>query len=472
MTRISKYALLLAVMLTALSPAWAKKKTYDISLKIEHNKDTVMYMGCYYGKGNQVLDTARLDSKGRFVFTGTELTLKPGLYFFANPKGTYVEFVVYNEKPFFTFETEESDWTSNMKVKGSKQNDFFYRFHRIDTEVTKDLDAHRAQLDSAAFKQYTREVLLHLDSIKQSYIDHNPDMFLSKMMLATKENYTPLVNEKGDTLTDNQRRDYYLRHYFDNIPIDDNAILRTPKAVFYDRTMTYFDSYLKYAMPQTIIEYTDPVLDRAKAAPDVFQWMLITLTQKYLQSNVMVHDEVYVHLVKKYYASEDNHWSSPSSIDKELMRANKWERLLVGKEAPELILFDTNHVAHSLHALPAKWKLLVFWSPSCGHCKQIIPAVYKIFNQYREQYGLAAFTILTEPDDKTRKLWKEFMVEHDMTSHAWLSLDGGEANVDWHDVYDITSTPQIYLLDEHNVIQAKKIGENSLEQILKAVCSE
>ena len=236
--------------------------------------------------------------------------------------------------------------------------------------------------------------------------------------------------------------------------------------------MTYFDSYLKYAMPEAIIEYMDPVLDRAKAAPEVFQWLLIKLTQKYLQSNVMVHDEVYVHLVKKYYASKDNFWSSPSSIDKELVRANKWERLLVGREAPELILFDTNHVPHSLHALPAKWKLLVFWSPSCGHCKHVIPAVYKVFDQYKEQYGLAAFTILTEPDDKTRKLWKEFMAENGMTSPAWLSLDGGEANVDWHDVYDITSTPQIYLLDENNVIQAKKIGEGSIEQILKAVCSK
>lgn len=464
---------MLAVVLAVAMPAWARKKPlYDISLKIEHNKDTVMYLGCYYGKGNQVLDTARVDSKGRFVFSSTEQALKPGLYFFANPQGTYVEFVVYGEKPFFTFETDESNWTANMKVKGSRQNDFFYQFQRADIAVSQDLDKNRVLMDSVAFKAYTHDALLRLDSVKQSCIDNHPEMFLSKMMLATQSVFTQLVDEKGDTLTDNQRRDYFMRHYFDNIPLDDEAVLRTPRAVFHDRTMAYFDSYLKYAMPEAIIEYMDPVLDRAKAAPEVFQWLLIKLTQKYLQSNVMVHDEVYVHLVKKYYASEDNFWSTPSSIDKELLRANKWERLLVGREAPELILFDTNHVPHSLHALPAKWKLLVFWSPSCGHCKHVIPAVYKVFDQYREQYGLMAFTILTEPDDKTRKLWKEFMVEHGMTSPAWLSLDGGEANVDWHDVYDITSTPQIYLLDENNVIQAKKIGESSIEQILNAVCKQ
>ena len=81
-----------------------------------------------------------------------------------------------------------------------------------------------------------------------------------------------------------------------------------------------------------------------------------------------------------------------------------------------------------------------------------------------------AFTILSDPDDKTRKEWKEFMVKHGMNSPAWLSLDCGEANVDWHEVYDIQTTPQIYLIDENNIIQAKKLGENSLEGVLKSIC--
>ena len=51
-----------------------------------------------------------------------------------------------------------------------------------------------------------------------------------------------------------------------------------------------------------------------------------------------------------------------------------------------------------------------------------------------------------------------------------LSLDGGEANVDWHDVYDITTTPQIYLIDEDNIIQAKHLGESSVEKVIQAIC--
>ncbi|MBQ6068217.1 MAG: DUF4369 domain-containing protein [Bacteroidales bacterium] len=468
---ISKLFICIALSLLAAMPLQARKKpTYQITLKINGGRDTLMYMGHYYAKGNTVVDTARLDSKGRFVFSSTTDTLPEGLYFFANQQGTYVEFVVYHEKPFFTFETSQNDWTSNMQVKGSAQNEFFYRFHRIDTEVDNDLATHRRKLDSAAFATYRMKQLRRLDSIKVNFIKSDSSMFLSKMMLATKDEEPPLIDEHGDSMTLDQRRLYYIDHYFDHIPLDDNAFIRTPKMVFYDRIMTFFDSYLKYAEPKVIISYLDPVLDRAKAAPDIFSYLVMTMMQKYLQSPVAVYDEVYVHIAKKYYASDDNFWSSPSNIDKEMQRVNKWDRLLVGREAPELILYDTLRVPHSLHSMPNQWKLLIFWSPGCSHCQHIIPKVYEIFERYREQYDIGAFTILSEPDDKTRQEWRQFMAKHGINSPAWLSLDGGEANVDWHAVYDIQTTPQIYLIDHNNIIQAKKLGENSLEGIIKAIC--
>lgn len=470
-TRLFKLTLLTLLALLLAIPAQARKKpNYEITLKINKGVDTMMMMGYYHGRGNAVVDTVYRDKKGRFVFTSTTDTIPEGLFFFANAHGKYVEFVVYHEKPFFQFETEQKDWTSNMKVKGSKQNEFFYAFHREESVITNEMDRQRMLMDSAQYAPFYRQQIKILDSIRIAYAEKDPDMFLSKMMMATKDVPPPLVDEKGDTMTDLQRRDYFLAHYFDRMPLEENAILNTPRAVFYDRVMGYFDNVLRYAPPETVIKYMDPLLDRSKKAPNVFQYLLVSFTQKYLQSKVMVYDEIYVHLVQKYYASEDNWWTSPSSIDKESQRAAKWERLLVGREAPELILYDTLHVPHSLHAMPYKWKLLVFWSPNCGHCKHIIPEIYRVFEKYQQQYNLCAFTILSDPDDKTRKEWKEFMVEHGMNSPSWFSLDGGEANVDWHDVYDIQSTPQIYLIDENNIIQAKKLGEASIENVLTAIC--
>lgn len=463
--------ILMAMLLT--TPTFAKKKPkYQITLKINGGNDSVMLLGHYYGKGNRVVDTAYLDKKGRFTFSSTTKSLPEGLCFFANNKGNYVEFVVYHETPYFDFETQQADWTSNMVVKGSQQNTFFFNFHREQGAISADLDRKQMTMDSVAFRDYCDIQYTRLDSIRHAYCDNHPNMFLAKMMRMTRDVNPPLVDDHGDSLTLTQRRDYYLDHYFDNIPLEEPCAIHTPKKVFLDRLMNYFDNVLKYAPPEEIIRHIDPIVDRSKAAPEVFQFLVLTLTQKYLQSNVMVYDQVYVHMVQKYFASEDNFWSEPSSIEKETTRAAKWERLLVGKEAPELILFDTNHIPHSLHATPAKWKLLIFWSPNCGHCQHVIPHIYQLFEKYRDQYDLAAFTILSEPDDKTRREWKDFLQKHSMNHPAWLCLDGGEANVDWHDVYDITSTPQIYLLDENNIIQAKKLGESNAESVIRAICGK
>ena len=47
-----------------------------------------------------------------------------------------------------------------------------------------------------------------------------------------------------------------------------------------------------------------------------------------------------------------------------------------------------------------------------------------------------------------------------------MNLNGAEANVDWREVYDITTTPQVYLIDnkDHKFI-AKKLNGSLMEQL-------
>jgi thiol-disulfide isomerase/thioredoxin len=184
----------------------------------------------------------------------------------------------------------------------------------------------------------------------------------------------------------------------------------------------------------------------------------------------MVYDEVYVHLVLRYFATGKVTWLSPSAIDMNVERATKWERLLVGREAPELILFDTLRRAHSLHHMPGSYTLLLFWSPTCGHCREVIPALYKVFNEVADSLDMTAFAILTEPDEGTLVKWKKFLADHDMTNPRWVNLNGAEANVDWREVYDVETTPQVYLVSnkDHRFL-AKKLNAQLLSEICKTL---
>ena len=94
----------------------------------------------------------------------------------------------------------------------------------------------------------------------------------------------------------------------------------------------------------------------------------------------------------------------------------------------------------------------------------IIPDLYKRFEKYRDRCDIGAFAILSEPDDETRPKWHEFIKNNNL---KWLNIDGGEANVDWHEVYDIETTPQIYLLDKDKKILAKKLNGETFEDVIK-----
>lgn len=465
---ILKAVIPIVIALVAAAPTQAQKKNndnkYRISLTIEGNKDSVMYLGCYYGKSNYVIDTALRDKKGRFVFSQENRKLFPGMYFFSNTAGKYVEIVVYNEEPNFTFETVEDDWTYQMQVKGSEQNEIFFNYHRLTTRLFRDIDEKRATLDSTSLQEYYRNANKAADSIRNDIIARYPDAMISKIMNATREVSIPETDSTGKPLTANDRFYYYMDHFFDNMPLDEDMIVRTPKAIFYNRIMYWLDKAMSGVPPEIIIKYVDKAIDKARPAKETFKWLVHTISEKYLQSPIMVYDEIYVHMVKKYYATGEAFWASPSVIEEQVIRAEKWEKLLVGKVAPELVMKDTLNTFHSLHAFPHNYKLLLFWSPTCGHCKTEIPELYNVYKKYEEEYGIGVYAILSEPDDHTRKLWKEFIAKYNLD---WLNIDGGEANVDWREVYDIVTTPQAYLLDKDNVIVAKKLNAEILENVIK-----
>ena len=454
-----KYLIVLLMMLPQLVLA---KPAYKLTLQVDGCTDSMVLLCGYYAQSRYVYDTAYNNGKGKFVFSG-DTELKPGLYFFDNRKDRSVDFVVYNEKVDFKFHTRQKDWMRNMTVSGSKQNTLFYNFQRSMDAAYDELELSKSTMDSASFVAYSHDFRFKIDTLRLDFIAEHPESMLARMMMATKE-----PDRAPDSLKGNDRYFYIMHHYFDNMPLDEDFLVRTPRSVFYDRLNEYIEKNMRGLSPELAMPLLDSIIDRSEPSPEMFKYLVHTLTEHYLQSPVMVYDEIYVHLINRYYASGKAFWADPSWLDKEIERASKWERLLVGREAPELILADTNHVAYSLHHMRGRYTLLVFWSPTCGHCRDIIPAIYKVFDRVADSLDMTAFTILSEPDSATTVKWKHFIKEHHMDNPRWVHLHGAEANVDWHEVYNITATPQIYLIEnkEHKFV-AKKLNAELFETICK-----
>ena len=471
---ILSLALLLAASMATASPSSKKKKEepykgYKFELFIYDCVDSIMYLGNYYAGQTYAFDTAVLSPRGMFRFENKERVLKPGLYFFTSPSGNYVEFAVYgNEKLDFHFDTEEPGWQENMRVKGSKENQLLFRFHQTNRAIYRTIDSAATVIaDSAEKANFRRSQLRKLDSIKEAMISQNPNSLLALMMNATREPMVPRVDSTGKALSSNEQWQYFMDHYFDHTKLEDDALIRTPDMIFHKRLTDYLDKGLRNAPPEVIIEYVDKIIERSRPSKENFRYLVHTIAEKYLQSNVMSYDAVYVHMIKKYVETGECYWMSPTTVDENVKRANTWDKLLIGKKAPQLILKDSEGQFHSLEALSTKYTLLVFWSPTCGHCKTEIPSLNDAVRRFQNEKNLdiSVFAILSEPDDHTRPLWRDFIKQHNM--QEWINLDGGEANIDWHEVYDIQTTPQIYLLDKDKTILAKKLSATSFEEVIR-----
>ncbi|MBL4703634.1 MAG: redoxin domain-containing protein [Flavobacteriales bacterium] len=164
-------------------------------------------------------------------------------------------------------------------------------------------------------------------------------------------------------------------------------------------------------------------------------------------------------------------------------RANTLFNLILYKPegAPDLILQDTTEKNWvDIRDIKTDYKILVFWDPGCGHCKKEIPKLKTLYDELKSKnVSIEVIGINTELENKD---WRKYLRDNDLN---WINIsDNPEINgnprkyimedkvttlqsLNFRDIYDIFSTPQIFVLNKENLIIAKKIGVYNLVEILE-----
>ena len=130
---------IIVILILCRIDAFADKDGYNIKVKIKGLKDTVCFLGNYFGDKQYIRDTAKINSKGECVFKGKE-ALPKGIYLIVTPdKRKYFELII-NKEQSFSVETDSSNFAATMKVKGSDENRLFYEYINFIAKVQKQID--------------------------------------------------------------------------------------------------------------------------------------------------------------------------------------------------------------------------------------------------------------------------------------------------------------------------------------------
>lgn len=469
-TGIQKYFLLIIFSFIFFSTG-VLASGYRIEVKIVGFEEDELYLAYYYGNNQYIKDTAYAGTEKNFVFTGEE-ALPAGVYMIViPPNNNYFEILVDENEQKFSLRTGVEDLGSNVEIFGeAPQNRLFFSYIKFLSEKRKIVEQLQLEKESAN-QERAAEIDQNLVAIddevnarQEKIIYENPSNLVSTIIKAQQNISIPVF--EGDEAEVQLKQYYYYReHYFDKTDFTNPGILRTP---FLFNKINYFIEKLTVQQPDSLIKSIDYVLSLLNPDGETFKYYLIHFLNKFAKSTYVGWDAVYVHIVLNYYAKGLAPWSDKDELEKIINNGKTLLPLLIGKIAPDFTLEEQSGEEVSLHKFDAKYTVLYFWRESCSKCVEQIPELKRIQEKYAK-YGLKVFTVCTAVGNEVKKN-REFIEAKNLTS--WTNTSDPYKIAQVMKLYDIKSTPQLYLLDKDKKILSKKIAVSQLEEVLDKILNE
>lgn len=454
---MKKFGLLVLIFFLFIFNISAQEKpAYHISVKLNGlQPDKYVHLAHYYGY-NQYLkvDSAKAEN-GVLHFKGAE-PLKGGIYLIVISPAKYYDIVVSGTESEFTVEADTTDFIKSVKFTGTKENDILFGYRKFLASKSEDAMAIQKALQTDK-DQVTQEInrgkMKNLQDEVSAYmktaVSENEKTFAGKII---KANMEPELPKEAPMLANGKRDSTYLfnlykKKFFDNIDFNDERMLRTP--FIQSKVEKYFKD-LVYQVTDSINVDADRVLKIAKKNPDVYRYVLWMITNKYENIDIVGLDGVFIHLAEDYYL-KDADWLDSTQRAKFQDRVNILKPIQTGKIMPALILADTLGVEQNLMNIKAKYTIVYFYSPDCGHCKDHAPELVKYYDENKSK-GIEVLNVAVDYElDKIKKFVSTYK------TGKMRNLWDSKGRYVFRNKFDIYSTPTSYILDSEKRILGKRI---------------
>lgn len=210
-------------------------------------------------------------------------------------------------------------------------------------------------------------------------------------------------------------------HFWDGIeafdgPTDENPVLSAQIDFYFDKMVA--------PLPDSITLEINRLVERTSDNPDLRDFILWHLLEKYRHPEYMSQDQVFVWLYDQYFSQLEikdlNELNRPLIKEK----ADRLRRLALFQPAPEIHICDSI----DLQTVESEYTVLFFYDHDCNLCQQEMRDLDSVCAAHPE---ITVLAIDMNTDD----------VRFDVL----------------YDLYDIETTPLIYVLDRDKRIIAKKI---------------
>lgn len=453
------------LVVTILSLPKLQAEAYKIKVDITGYRNDTLLLGYHFGDKQYIRDTA-FRTKDGFVFKGDSL-LEAGMYLIVVlPSHDFFQFLVDGEKQNFSIQTKIENLTENLSFKSSKINDDFVKYvdfissRRIladsfSRQVKLEKDSTRIKFFESRLNQFDTEVKAY----QQDVLSKQPTSLLSLIIRSSLDVEIPDFSKLPPEKRDIAIFDYYKEHYFDHFDFKDDRGVRIP--LYFQKIDRYIEK-LTVQHPDSIGLALDFVLNNCTANSENLKFLLSHYLNSYANSKYVGMDGVYVHLVENFYANGKAPWMDKENLAKMIADAKSLKPLLIDRIAPNIKVFGKDSVPIQLHEIKSPYLVLIFWAPDCGHCKKSMPFVVDFYNKFKTK-GVEILAVCTKTGQDEKTCWESVESMH---MGNWINASDPTHSSKFKIIYDLKTTPQIYILDKNKKILTKKIGAEQLGDIM------
>ncbi|MFT5724063.1 MAG: thiol-disulfide isomerase/thioredoxin [Bacteroidia bacterium] len=458
-----------ATILTLLIGISSANAQYDIRFKVNGlSAGDECILAHYYADKNKVIDTAAVDNQGYVKYQG-EGKLLNGVYILVLPQKSYLELIVPNDDQDFTIEFDTTLSPLKKSSTGSLDNQLFIEFDKFSVAPGSKKRAlikdYRACVDDSCKQRIKEEVEAldnEIDVKRKEIIANYPNTFTAKLFKPILEIEIP-EDLKGDKT--GKAYAYYKKHFWDSFDLSDDGLLRTP---IFQGKLEYYITKVVLQDPDTLILAIDDLLSRIEAggAMDMFKYVVWWNTNHHEESERICMDKVLYHIAKNYYLKGKCEWADSTTIANMTDYIKKAKNIQCGSIAPNMKLVDTTYLRSvELYKIKYPVTIVVFWSHTCGHCKEEIPKLKQMYDSLHDK-GVEIYAVYTGSDVTG---WKKYIRENKLT---WLNLVDAHNNSTYKKDYNQVKTPEVFLLDQHKTIKYKNPPAENVGKIVEMMLEE
>ena len=440
----------------------------DFSIQVQGVPQGMAYLVAFFCETQIVVDSSAVNASGEIKFKRNE-PYNPGTYVAVMPNQSSMIQFMLDEDQTFSMVTQATDPVNAMKVKGSLDNELFYRNLQFEASIQPRFDevanaiklAGPSSPNYAQYKEQQDALVAERKQHLQSLFSEAPNSLFTKFKKAGQNPDIQDIRNPDGSVNAQKQVHLYKRGFWDDVDFQDDRLLYTP--VIFNKLRRYMQD-LTAQNPDSIISSADFLVKQVPPKSIYYKFFTNWIAASFEPGKIAIMDAeaIYAHMVKSYFTEQKAFWLVPAQAQGLQLRAEEMGNSLVGQKGPNVKVPDTRGNIRELYDLKSDYIIVFMYNPDCEHCQEETPVLRNFHNNWKSQ-GLSVeiYAIAIDTEDA---LWKKFIQDYQISD--WVNVFD-PSNRSIYQTYYVDNTPELYVLNKDRVIIGKNLKPYQVPDIIR-----